>query len=89
MPLWDCLRSKLTSGQVKGPATSWWSCPTQEFSAQGCRPPRRRGDRESSQHVTQKTIPPKKAARCSWSLPSGHLRLWQSVPGYHLRKDGL
>lgn len=26
MPLWDCLRSKLTSGQVKGPATSWWSC---------------------------------------------------------------
>ena len=72
MPLWDRLRSKLTSGQVRGPAVCWWSCPTQEFSAQGCRPQRRSGARNHLNMSLRRPSTSKQVAWCGWSLPSGH-----------------
>ena len=72
MPLWDRLRSKLTSGQVRSPAACWWSCPTQEFSAQGCRPQRRSGARNHLNMSLRRPSAPKQGAWGGWSLPSGH-----------------
>ena len=45
--------------------------------------------KELSQHVTQKTIRSQAGCLVWLELAQWSFRLWQSVPGHHLRKDRL